>query len=325
MLQASLGAAAMLPVLWLPRKAHAGSEKIKRIEKGKRGITVWMALDKAPFPDGNSRYKDNTVAAFVPHHFRVMSDYKVDTVLHFHGHNTTVAHELKRHQLREQLAASKQNAILLAPQGPVNASDSSGGKLEKSRGYLEFLGEARRVLQLPEVSAALGKASIPGPSRIGKVCMSAHSGGYKVAAACMTRGGFHVNEVYLFDALYGDVPKYLEWIKAKRHETSANSRHKLISYYHGGRTAARNAELREALDKAGIAYLHEKKEGQLSRAEITRARVVFIKTQVDHTRLTFKYNTLRDCLFASCLQRRLKSDWFENKEESRDLDKRKRG
>jgi hypothetical protein len=320
---AGLSAVALAPLLWLPREARAGSKKVAKIERGRRGTTVWMHLDAAPFPFGKSAHTDPTVAVYVPHHFRVQKSYgKVDAVLHFHGHRTTVADELRKHQLRQQLVESKQNAILIAPQGPVRSNDSSGGKLEKPRGMLNLLAEVRKTLQLREVTAALGKASLPGGTHVGKVCISAHSGGYKVAARCIRDNAFGVNEVYLFDALYGDVGRYFDWIDERRKQNSADERHKLISYYHKGRTKERNAELMARLDETKIPYVHEEREGVITRAEMTKARVVFIKTSVDHTRLTFKFNTLRDCLFASCLTRRLDTDWFDDKDEKRRLDKR---
>ena len=68
--------------------------------------------------------------------------------------------------------------------------------------------------------------------------------------------------------------------------------------------------------------LHEEREGQLSRADITKGRAVFIRTRVDHSRLTYQTNGLRDCLYASSLTRRLESDWFADKDGEREIDRR---
>lgn len=296
---------------------------VEDIEAGKRGTTITLSLTQSMFPAPGARWRDPTTLVFVPAHYRVLDDQRVDTVVHFHGHNTTAADAMKKHHLREQLVDSRQNAILVLPQGPVRAVDSSGGKLDRPGGFARFLGELRGALQRSEVGKALGEARIPGGARIGTVCVSAHSGGFGVTARCLKHGGFDVNEVYLFDALYGEVPTYLEWVLARRSQSGARERHKLISYYGGGKPRSNSLALIESLEQAGVPVLHEEKEGQLSRAEITKGRAVFIRTAIDHSRLTYQSNALRDCLHASSLRRRLASDWFADKHGAREIDHRK--
>jgi hypothetical protein len=258
---------------------------------------------------------------FVPNHFRVLDDQRVDTVVHFHGHRTTAGEAMTKHHLREQLDDSRQNAILVMPQGPVNRSDSSGGNLDKPDGFAAFLGEVRAAMQGPAVAEALGPSRIPAAARIGMVCASAHSGGFGVTARCIKHGGFDINEVYLFDALYGEVAAYADWIGARRGHEHARERHKLVCYYTGGKVRSNSMTLLRELRRQGIESLHEEREGQLSRAQITKARVVFIKAR-DHMRITYKNNALRDCLYASGLKRRLDTDWFEHKDERRAIEPR---
>ncbi len=305
--------------------AAAGKPEVvvEDIEAGRRGTTLTLSLPASMFPAPGSKWRDPTTLVFVPSHYRVLDDQKVDAVVHFHGHNTTAADAMKKHQLREQLDDSRQNAILVMPQGPVRAVDSSGGKLDRPGGFARFLGEVRGALQRREVSTALGAAQIPGGARIGAVCVSAHSGGFGVTARCLKHGGFDVNEVYLFDALYGEVAAYLEWVLARRGQSGARERHKLISYYGAGKPRTNSLALIKSLEAAGVDVLHEEKEGQLSRAEITKGRAVFIRTSIDHSRLTYQSNALRDCLHASSLKRRLASDWFADKDGARAIDRRK--
>lgn len=320
----ALGIGAAAPALAKPssKKGAKKRSKIRDIYKGKRGTTIWMDLESAPFPHKSAKYTDPTVIVFVPHHFRVHRDMKADTLMHFHGHRDTAERAMKRHHLREQLAESKQNAILIMPQGPVRAEDSNGGKLDEDRGMLNLLTEVRKTLQKPRISAALGPAALPGGARIGKLLLSAHSGGYRVLANCLERGGFNVNEVYLFDSLYARVSTFRDWVAAAREHDDLENRHKLISYYSGEELTRNNLSLMRHLERLEIGYLHETKEGTLSRKDITKARCVFIKTAVEHQDTLYRYNQLRDCLFASCLTRYLKSDWFENKKDPRALEKR---
>lgn len=317
----SLATATLSSSLLVPVEALAADEsRVVDVYKGRRGTTLTLELEDAPFPAEGSRYKDSTVLVFVPSHFRVVDD-EIDTVIHFHGHNTTASEAMVQHQLREQFYESKQNAILVMPQGPVKASSSDGGKLDKEGGLLRFLTDLRKTLQSSQARRGLGASRIGKRARIGTVCISAHSGAYAVVARCITHGGYDVNEVYLFDALYGDVDYFREWVSARSKSNRPRERHKLISYYSGGKVAAHNGKLMRGLDQLGIEYLHEKKEGTYSRAELTLARAVFIRTEVSHGAVTHRFNNLRDCLYASCLKRRLKSDWFDHKNGSRELER----
>ena len=311
--------------LWsLAGPAHAAdaaiADKVQSIDQGRRGTTITLSLANGMFPAPGSRYRDATTIVFVPGHFRVLDDQRVDTVVHFHGHRTTAADAMIKHQLREQVDDSRQNAILVMPQGPVRRSDSSGGKLDKPGGFAAFLGEVRAALQSPKVAEALGPSRIPGAARIGMVCLSAHSGGFGVTARCIKHGGFEVGEVYLFDALYGEVAAYADWI-GERRDRSGRERHKLVCYYTGGKVRGNSMTLMRELRRQGIEALHEEREGQLTRAQITKARAVFIRAR-DHMRVTYKSNALRDCLYASSLKRRLDSDWFEKKDDKRAIEPR---
>ena len=319
-LGSSIAVAVAGPLLLSTEAVAADTSRVVDAYKGERGTTLTLELDNAPFPAQGSRYRDATVLVFVPHHFRVVAN-EVDTVIHFHGHNTTAAESMVQHQLREQFYESKQNAILVMPQGPINASSSDGGKLDKEGGLLAFLTDLRKTLQSRAARRALRAAHIATRARIGTVCMSAHSGAYAVVARCLAVGGYDVNEVYLFDALYGDVESYADWIAAKAKTQSPRERHKLISYYAGGKVASNNSKLMRDLDNRKIGYIHEKQEGTSSRAELTLARAVFIRTAVSHGAVTHRFNNLRDCLYASCLKRRLKSDWFNHKDGSRELER----
>ena len=322
-LGAAGGLAVAAPLVWIPSDAGAANKSsVAKVSRGKRGTTIYLKLRHGPFPAPGKRYTDDTTIVFIPHHFRVMDDYRVDMLVHFHGHNTTAQKAMERHQLREQFHDSKQNAILVMPQGPTNAPSSSAGKLEKKGGLVRFLGDVRRTLQLREVARKLGRAHILRRARVGKLCLSAHSGGYHVVARCLKHGGYNVNEVFLFDALYGEVRAFRDWVLERKHRDD-DRRHKLVSFYNThSRVRQGNMRLLRDFQRAGIQCLHETREGTLPREKFTKGRVIFIKTRVSHVGLTHRHNNLRDCLFASCLSRRLRSRWFDRKGRARKIDKR---
>ena len=304
-----------------PREAAAAPrKKVREIQAGDQGTTLLLELDAAPFPCPGTPYEDATVLVFVPSHYRAPADGAVDMVVHFHGHNSTTEAAVKAHALREQLFESKQNAVLVAPQGPVNAVDGSGGKLEKPGGLARLLAEVATVLKTPAVRDALGAAALGKKAKAhpGMVALSSHSGGYRVAASCLRQGGIDVSEVYLFDSLYGETDAYRDWVLAGR----GKRRHKLMSHYVGGKVREKNLELLGELERRGVKCEHETRPGQLSRAELAKGRAIFLASALAHTAITHELNALRDCLFASGFQRKLDTDWFEKKDEPRPLDAR---
>lgn len=299
----------------------APASRIRSVSRDARGVTIEMELLHAPFPAPGYPYKDATVIAFVPNHFRASHDGRVSMLVHFHGHTSNAPAAMAAHELREQLYESKQNAILLVPQGPVMAADSSCGKLESEMGLARLLSDALRTLSSEAGRSALGPAALRPGSEPGTVCLSAHSGGYHAAAQCVSKGGVPVTEVYLFDALYADTSVFRDWVLAGRGH-SAKSRHKLVLYTTGGTTEVESQRLLTELSQAGVRTAVEQHEGTLSRAELTLAEVVLIRTQLSHGAVTHELNGLRDCLYASAMPRRLRTSWFDTKNSARPLERR---
>jgi hypothetical protein len=305
-------------------RAADGSIKKSRIVKisdGARGVTIHMELEHAPFPAPGSPYRDATVLAFVSHRYRAPEDGQVSMVVHFHGFGSDVDHAVEKHQLREQFHDSKQNAILLVPEVAANTRSSAAGKLEIDGGFSRLVHDALATLNLSSARRALGDARLPPHPEVGRICVSAHSGGFHAAACAITQGQIGVQEVFLFDALYADVEKFKQWVIAGKGKPMKH-RHKLVSYYTAGTTEANTQALFAELTKAGVQTVNEDVEGTLSRAQLTLAEAVSIKSRLDHGALTSDLNSLRDCLFASTLPRQLRSAWFESKTGSRPLEKR---
>ncbi|XXX77041.1 hypothetical protein WMF30_56270 [Sorangium sp. So ce134] len=320
-LGAACGAVAA-PGLFGPAPAlAAGASKVKRVEASDIGVTLKLELSHAPFPCAGAPYRDATVLVFVPAHYRAPEGGELDLVMHFHGHVTTAERAIAAHKLREQLHESKQNAVLVVPQGAVNAAESPPGQLGQQGGLRRLCGELAAVLAGPAARRALGDCAIPRRARLGTLCLSAHSGGYRVAAACLRHGGCEVSEVYLFDALYGEVDAFRDWV-LERKDRSGRDRHKLISHFVAGDVRRLNLELERALEAKGVACLHERRPGELTRKQLLNGRAIFIETPLAHSAVTFQQNAFRDCLFASGLRRTLRSSWFEKKDEPRQIDVR---
>jgi hypothetical protein len=278
---------------------------VKHIDQSHLGTTLELLLASAPFPDVGSGYRDSTVLVFVPLHYR--PGRALDLVVHFHGHNTTARSAIAAHQLREQLWDSKQNAILVVPQGPVESADSSIGKLERPGGFGNMLREVRSALLLKETRRSLEARAPRANASIGTVCVSAHSGGYHAAARAVSVGGLEVKEVYLFDALYNDTEVFRHWVAGG----SKGRRRKLVTYFgQEGTPSLLSEQLYRDLTRMGIATARQTREGTLSRGELVRAQAVFVRSEASHNAIVHERNALRDCLYASSLRRHVRSAWF---------------
>src|ERR1051325_9809035 len=108
------------------------------------GETAIVPMKSAPFPhesrkDGfkyqdkqfprDPHYIDNSVGLFIPRQFS--PDQPTGLLICFHGWDNNVRKALDDYHLREQIARSGKNIILIFPEGPKDASDSGGGRLEE--------------------------------------------------------------------------------------------------------------------------------------------------------------------------------------------------
>ena len=247
-----------------------------------QGQLIVAQFASAPFPhparaeghtyDGklysaNEHYSDNTVALFIPKGFRETG--RVDFVVHFHGWRNTVAGTLATFHLVEQLVASGKNAVLVVPEGPHDAPDSFGGKLEDADGFKRFMDEVVATLR--------ARANFKTKDfSVGRIILSGHSGGYHVIAGILDRGGLAKNadEVWLFDALYGQTDSYLNW--------SDRVHGRLLNIYtdHGG-TKDESDNLQTRLRARGTA-IYAIEETVLAADKLRGSQFVFIHTDLVH-------------------------------------------
>lgn len=293
---------AAAPVLWLPRNVAAAGE-LRDAVTTKIGTTLTLGLTHGPFPHPDAPYEDDSCVVFVPAHYRASSSGRIDALVHFHGHGTTAKKTIVEKDLREQFHASGQNAIMIVPQGPIDSKDSRWGKLDGEGGFLAMLGEVRRAIQQSEVATKLGDAAVSPTGRIATTVISAHSGGYRAAASCLRIGGWNVNETWLFDALYGLREEFRLWVLERREREGPHERHKLMAWYGVDAVTAQCRKLRDELDEDGLSYVHVRDEKKIVRAQMVRARVGFIRSQVGHRQVMHASNALRDCLTWSCFER----------------------
>src|SRR4051812_35704570 len=253
-----------------------------------KGQLIIAQMISAPFPhpkrsEGHKykeqlysaaeHYQDSTVAIFIPNRFHETGS--IDFVVHFHGWKNNVAGVLAKYRLIEQLAESRRNAILVIPQGPRDAPDSFGGKLEDAGGFARFMAEVRGTIR---DKAALKKKDF----EIGRIVLSGHSGGYQVISSILDHGGLteHIAEVWLFDALYAQTDKFLGWFE------KGNGR-LLNIYTENGGTKKETEQMMALLKSKGMAILAGT-ETEMKIGELPRTGAVFIYSALEHDDLLHK-------------------------------------
>lgn len=266
------------------------------------GTMIVTASDHAMFPhekrakghtyEGKTypadvHYADRTVAIFVPKGFRAGD--ATDLVFYFHGWRNNVDDALVQFKVAEQVAASGVNAVLVLPEGPKNAPDSFGGKLEETGVFASLVSDVLATLKARGVAAT---------TKPGSIVLAGHSGAYRVIAFVLTRGGLtaNVREVYLFDALYGQAEKFAHWID--------RFPGKLIDIHTAdGGTRAQSLDLMDDLRAWGIPFAAVP-ESAVTQDLLRKNRLVFIESPLGHDDVVAKNEQLRAFLTASSLPRR---------------------
>lgn len=201
-----------------------------RIGRHSRGGILWE----------DRTFSDSRVLMHMPQGFDVRRPGVI--IVFLHGNRANIEDDvLHRQRVAEQVAASRINGVLLAPQLAVNASDSSAGKFWEPFGFSKFLGEA---------ASHLARLRGDPKSRVTFMTMPviviAYSGGYVPAAWSLAKGGVErrIIGVVLLDALYGETQKYAAFIKRRRNAF-------FISSYTSS-TARGNEALRQTLIEADV-------------------------------------------------------------------------
>jgi hypothetical protein len=116
-------------------------------------------------------------------------------VVYVHGYYTHIDEAWQEHKLAEQFAASRRNALFVAPEAPAAA--------EEAQSWTSL----RRLLGTVLRSARVGTP--PGP-----IVVVGHSGAYRTLVLWLKEPSLH--QLILVDALYGNEPDFLEWLGRER-------------------------------------------------------------------------------------------------------------
>ena len=147
-------------------------------------------------------YQDSGVIIIVPEN--PPKRHLVELIFWFHGWNNNIDTALVYYHIGEQFISAHRNAVLVLAETAKNAPDSYGGKLEQPGVFSALVQDVMNSLKK---SRLVPKNALPG-----KVMLAGHSVAYKVIAMILQNGDVKIQEVELFDALYGQTDKFANWI-----------------------------------------------------------------------------------------------------------------
>lgn len=223
--------------------------------------------------DAASHYSDSTVGIFKPPGYADRDT--VDYIVHFHGWNNNARHVFDRYNLAAQVVGSNANAILVVPQGPLDAPDSGDGKLELDpSGFAVFM---------KDVTEYLNAQHLIKTRKIGNIVLSAHSGGYGGLGGVLTRGGLndHVTDVILFDSAYGYFDAIAAWV-------NATPQNHLLSIFTDDTSTGNTALM--GMVQAPSPNLYVRLAASMTLDQLKTRAPTFLLTDVAHDELMQKLN-----------------------------------
>jgi hypothetical protein len=211
-------------------------------------------------------YRDSSVLLLLPKHSSAKK--KVDLIFWFHGWNNNIDTANQFYEIQKQFLASGKNAVLVLSETAKNAPDSYGGRLEQPGDFSRLVKE---VLQQLKIQKLVGKKATAGT-----ITLAGHSGAYRVIAYILSNGGMAVDNVYLFDALYSQVDKFLSWIQQ-------NKNHRFVNWYtnHGGGTDEVSIQMMQQLDQLRLPYKLVE-ETAINGNDVKGNRILFVHSPREH-------------------------------------------
>jgi hypothetical protein len=157
------------------------------------------------------------------------------------------------HHLIDQLDAAHVNAILIAVEVAYDQSSGATGALANSGGLRDLLKE----LFDDHLGAMLGRTT--SLADLDRVVLASHSGGYTAVARGLDHGQLpHVDEVMLFDSLYGEFAAYDGYTvdQLARFDPVGEHRRFAVVYTDGGGTDANSRALAGRIETGLAAIGH---------------------------------------------------------------------
>ncbi len=157
----------------------------------------------------SQHYTDSSVLLYIPSKFK--PGKRINLVFWFHGWGNNIDSACSQFKLLEQFESSGRNAVFVFPEGPKDAPDSYGGKLEKPQIFQLLVKEVYEKLAKEKILKSLPAFDLGQCD----ISLAGHSGAYRVISRIINQSP--IQEVILFDAMYGGNDAYLTWIAKPEH------------------------------------------------------------------------------------------------------------
>lgn len=204
--------------------------------------------------------------------------YKRDVagmVVYIHGHHTNVDGAWKHHNLAAQFRKSRQNAMFVVPEAPMNGT------------------QPVHWPSLAKLKQAISRGNIRLPH--GPTVVVGHSGAFRTIAKWVDHRV--LSQVILLDALYARQKQFHEFIATGKRAKN----HKLILIT-AGDTLKRTKEFVRKLKHAAVKETFPRRFRGFSRRE-RNSRVLFIRSQFSHMGLVVNQKVIPLILRVTPLRR----------------------
>lgn len=210
-------------------------------------------------------YSDSNLLIIIPENFRATK--KADIIFWFHGWNNNIDSAVVRYGLVRQFAESRLNAVLVLAETAKDAPDSYGGKLEQQNTFKNLVNDVLQKLAIGNI--------IPANCSASHIILAGHSGAYRVMANILQNGNVSVNEVILFDALYADTDKFMNWV-------NADSTHRFIDLYtNDGGTYDESKDMMRQITSLNVGE-DSVEEADVTPGQLQKNKIIFIHTLHAH-------------------------------------------
>jgi len=217
--------------------------------------------------DAATHYSDSSILVYIPTRFSPKKT--INLIFWFHGWGNNIDSAVKQFEVLEQLEASGRNAVFVFPEGPKNAPDSYGGKLEQPAVFKALVKEIAEKLKESRIIEAKKTFNIDHYS----ITLAGHSGAYRVISRILNQSP--VQEVILFDAMYGGNEQFLRWLSVPEH--------RFIHIYtkDGGTFDNSQLIMRTLTDSLHIPFFSDDEE-KVNDAELKKHHKLFIYSSKKH-------------------------------------------
>ena len=210
-------------------------------------------------------YSDNSVIVFIPNNY---NNYEgVDIVFFFYGWLNSNYYSASTTDLIKQFIDSKKRAVLVFPAMAKFAPDSFDGNFKNKDVFKNYVWE---------LIDSLNRNSLINSHSLNNIILCGHSGGYRPIVSILKTGGMenNIKEIFLLDALYGEVDIIFKWIR--------DYNGKIVSVATQRSSPLKNnISLMKKLNSAGLEYISSIEENYIFSDQEIKTNI-FLETNVDH-------------------------------------------